>query len=67
MRHGGEFSEAKLEENGQFDVDAYTDVITAFYEKHPTCRDFPIPFLLQNLNRNMPLRTICMRWLRTVA
>ena len=46
----GEFSKAKLDEKGQYDVGAYTDVITAFYERHPTCRDFPFPFLLQNLS-----------------
>lgn len=46
----GEFSKAKLDEKGQYDVRAYADVITAFYEKHPTCRDFPFPFLLENLS-----------------
>lgn len=46
LAHRGEFSKAKLEENGQFDVNAYTDVITTFYEKHPMCRDFPFPFPL---------------------
>lgn len=50
LAHRGEFSKAKLEENGRYDVDAYTDVITTFYEKHPMCRDFPFPFLLQNLS-----------------
>ena len=50
LTHRGEFSRAKLEENGQFDVDAYTDVITTFYEKHPMCRNFPFPFLLHNLS-----------------
>jgi hypothetical protein len=47
--HRGEFSKAKLDEKGQFDVGAYRDVITDFYEKHPMCRDFPFPFLLQTL------------------
>jgi len=50
LAHRGEFSEAKLEQNGQFNVDAYTDVITTFYEKYPGYRDFPFPFLLQNLS-----------------
>jgi hypothetical protein len=49
LTHRGEFSKAKLDDKGQFDVSAYTDVITTFYEKHPTCRDFPFPFLLQTL------------------
>ena len=50
LAHRGQFSKAKLEENGQFDVNAYTDVITTFYEKHPMCRDFPLPFLLHSLS-----------------
>ena len=50
LAHRGEFSRAKLDEKGRFDVGAYTDVITAFYEKHPVCRNFPFPFLLQNLS-----------------
>ena len=27
-----------------------SDIITAFYEKHPVCRNFPFPFLLENLS-----------------
>lgn len=46
----GEFSNAKLDEKDRFDVSAYTDIITAFYEKHTSCRDFPFPFLLQTLS-----------------
>lgn len=49
LAHRSEFSKAKLDEKEQVDVGAYTDVITAFYEKHPVCRDIPFPFLLQNL------------------
>jgi len=30
LAHRSEFSKAKLDEKGQFDVGAYTDVITAF-------------------------------------
>jgi hypothetical protein len=50
LAHRGEFSRTKLDDKGQFDVSAYTDVITAFYEKHISCRDFPFPFLLQALS-----------------
>lgn len=50
LAHRGEFSSAKLDEKGQFDVSAYTDIITTFYEKHTSCRDFPFPFLLQTLS-----------------
>jgi hypothetical protein len=50
LAHRGQFSKAKLDEKGRFDIVAYTDVITAFYDKHPMCRDFPFPFLLQNLS-----------------
>jgi hypothetical protein len=49
LAHRGEFSEAKLDDKGQFDVGAYRDVITDFYEKHPMCRDFPFPLPLQTL------------------
>ena len=50
LAHRGEFSRAKLDEKEQVDVGTYTNVITAFYEKHPVCRDFPFPFLLQYLS-----------------
>jgi hypothetical protein len=50
LAHRGEFSSAKLDEKSHFDVSAYTDIITAFYEKHTSCRDFPFPFLLQTLS-----------------
>jgi hypothetical protein len=50
LAHRGEFSSAKLDERGQFDVSAYTEIITAFYEKHTNCRDFPFSFLLQTLS-----------------
>ena len=47
LAHIGEFSEPKFDKEGHPDISAYTDVITAFYEKHTVCRDFPFPFLLQ--------------------
>jgi hypothetical protein len=47
LAHIGEFSEPKLDKEGHPDISAYTDVITGFYEKHTSCRDFPFPFLLQ--------------------
>jgi hypothetical protein len=50
LAHRGEFSRAKLDDGGKFDVSAYTDVITAFYERHTNCSDFPFPFLLQTLS-----------------
>ena len=45
----GEFSNMKFDKGGQLDVSAYTDVITAFYEKHTDCRDYPFGFLLEAL------------------
>jgi hypothetical protein len=50
LAHRGEFSRTKLDEKGQVDLSAYTDVVTAFYKKHTSCRDFPFPFLLQTLS-----------------
>jgi hypothetical protein len=48
--HRGEFSKKSLDKEGRLDVSAYTDVVTAFYKDHPTCRDFPFDFLLQSLS-----------------
>ncbi len=50
LAHRGEFSRAKFDKEGHFDVSAYTDVITAFYEHHTSCRDFPFSILLQVLS-----------------
>src|ERR1700722_4440132 len=47
IAHRGEFSKKSLDKEGRLDVSAYTDVVTAFYKDHPTCRDFPFDFLLQ--------------------
>ena len=49
LAHLGEFSKPKLDKKGHPDISAYTDVITAFYEAHIDCRDFPFPFLLQSI------------------
>lgn len=52
----GEFSKAlsdrKFDKDGHLDVSVYTDVITAFYEKHGNCRDHPFAFLLEALSSN---------------
>jgi hypothetical protein len=50
LAHRGEFSEKSLDKEGHPDVSAYTDVVTAFYKDHPSCRDFPFAFLLQSLS-----------------
>jgi len=50
MAHRGEFSKKGLDKDGHFDVRAYTDVVTAFYRDHPSCREFPFDFLLQSLS-----------------
>ena len=50
LAHRGEFSKKSLDKEGHLDISAYTDVITAFYERHPGCRDFPFAFLLQSLS-----------------
>jgi hypothetical protein len=52
MAHRGEFSKKSFDKNGQFDVSAYTDVVTAFYRDHPSCQEFPFDFLLQSLSAN---------------
>jgi hypothetical protein len=44
-----EFSEVKLPAPQGVNVDAYTTVITDFYEKHASCRDFPFAILLKVL------------------
>jgi hypothetical protein len=49
MAHRGEFSNKSFDKAGHLDLSAYTDVITAFYNGHPGCRDFPFSFLLQSL------------------
>ena len=50
LAHRGEFSQIKFDGDGHLvGVADYADVITAFYERHTTCRDFPFPFLLQAL------------------
>lgn len=50
LAHRGEFQHIKFDGEGHFvGVNEYADVITTFYEKHTTCRDFPFPFLLQAL------------------
>ena len=67
LSHRGEFSKAKLDEKGQFDVGAYRDVITDFYEKHPICRDFPFPFLLQTLSSQYATADQLTRRLRTAG
>ena len=48
--HRNEFSKKSLDKEGHLDVSAYTDVVTAFYKDHPSCRDFPFAFLLQSLS-----------------
>jgi hypothetical protein len=48
--HRGEFSKKSLDKEGHLDVSAYTDVVTAFYKGHPSCRDFPFALLLQSLS-----------------
>jgi hypothetical protein len=50
IAHRGEFSKKSLDKEGHLDVSAYTDVITAFYKDHPSCRDFPFALLLQSLS-----------------
>jgi len=50
LAHRGEFSKKSFDNAGHPDVSAYTDVITAFYKDHPSCRDFPFSFLLQSLS-----------------
>jgi hypothetical protein len=50
LAHRGEFSMAKFDAGIQVNVSVYTDVITAFYDKHANCLDFPFPFLLQALS-----------------
>ena len=47
--HRGEFTKKGFDKQGQPDVSAYTDVITAFYTDHSSCREFPFGFLLQSL------------------
>jgi hypothetical protein len=54
LAHRHEFSKTRWNGN-QPNVSAYTDVITAFYERHASCRDFFYSVLLQELNeRYMP-------------
>lgn len=52
----GEFSkilsDRKFDKDNHLDVSVYTDVITAFYEKHSNCRDHPFAFLLEALSSN---------------
>ncbi|MGO9862550.1 MAG: hypothetical protein ACLPLR_02965 [Terriglobales bacterium] len=50
IAHRGEFSKISLDKGGHVDVSAYTDVVTAFYKDHPSCRDFPFALLLQSLS-----------------
>ncbi len=50
LAHRGEFSNKSFDKEGHLDLSAYTDVITAFYKGHPSCRDFPFSFLLQSLS-----------------
>jgi len=53
LDHRGEFSKKSLNEVGQLDVSAYTDVVTAFYTDHPSCNGFPFSFLLQSLSSKL--------------
>jgi hypothetical protein len=50
LAHRGEFSEKSLDKEGHIDVSPYTDIVTAFYKGHPSCRDFPFALLLQSLS-----------------
>lgn len=50
IAHRGEFSKKSLDKEGHLDISAYTDVVTAFYKDHPSCRDFPFALLLQSLS-----------------
>ena len=50
LAHRGEFSQIKFNGDGHLvGIAEYADVVTAFYEKHAACRDFPFGFLLKAL------------------
>ena len=49
MAHRGEFSNKSFDKAGHLDLSAYTEVITAFYNGHPSCLGFPFSYLLESL------------------